>query len=390
MRADGYLPITSPTFTGDETTPAVFDAELIRGTGPSGTVVDGAGDPVAGADVLLAAKQRFVLIQNGRKGYTEPGGAATTDAAGRFTFQPVEGDYEVIVLHDRGVSRATAAQLAAGGTVTLRPWGRIEREVRVNSRPGANVGVSAYAREGRGDGPQMSFNYDATAGADGRFTLDRVVPGAVTVARRVPAGEGSWLIMHHTPVTATAGQTATVRVGGTGRPLVGRVVVPAAVVAEAWAHQVGRVTPAPPRPATVPVPADLSKLTEDERRAWTARAATAAAATFRRPVGRGGAQYSFMPAADGTFRVDDVPPGDYRVRASIGKPPANGGFSHGDALAEADVEVTVPDAPDGGVSDEPVDVGVVEVKPVVRGDARRPWLPMRAMPATVPTTAPAK
>jgi peroxiredoxin len=78
--------------------------------------------------------------------------------------------------------------------------------------------------------------------------------------------------------------------------------------------------------------------------------------------------------ADGTFRTDDVPAGTYQMMLVLNGPPAGRQQPFGEPIATATHEFTIPEIP-GGQSDEPFDVGPVEMK-VLRhpkvGDAAPP------------------
>ena len=65
-----------------------------------------------------------------------------------------------------------------------------------------------------------------------------------------------------------------------------------------------------------------------------------------------------LDKADGTFRVDDVPPGRYELRVSV----AASGTPKYEHLGGLTREFTVPPVP-GGQSDEPVDLGTLTVEP---------------------------
>ncbi len=107
------------------------------------------------------------------------------------------------------------------------PWGRVEGTLRIGGKPGAGeqIQLSAVSDEQAREG-LVSFLSNATADADGRFAFDRVPPGKVHVARTVRLSDRMTTSTHATAVEVGPGQTARIEVGGTGRPVVGRVVVP--------------------------------------------------------------------------------------------------------------------------------------------------------------------
>jgi len=82
---------------------------------------------------------------------------------------------------------------------------------------------------------------------------------------------------------------------------------------------------------------------------------------------QGAARKSFTikVAPDGRFRTEDVPPGVYQVIVVLNGVSHNELRMGGAPLATATSEFTVPEIP-GGRSDEPLDIGVIEAKPVAQ------------------------
>jgi hypothetical protein len=68
--------------------------------------------------------------------------------------------------------------------------------------------------------------------------------------------------------------------------------------------------------------------------------------------------YAFAVAEDGSFRVEDVAPGTYRLILSV----TQEGARYRDSVASAQVEVKIDEIP-GGQTDEPLDMGTLELKP---------------------------
>lgn len=67
--------------------------------------------------------------------------------------------------------------------------------------------------------------------------------------------------------------------------------------------------------------------------------------------------------ADGAFRFDDVPAGDYQLFIQIKRTPPEpiSGIVQ-PPIATARRDITVPEIP-GGRSDDPLDIGVIAVEP---------------------------
>ena len=65
--------------------------------------------------------------------------------------------------------------------------------------------------------------------------------------------------------------------------------------------------------------------------------------------------------ADGTFRAEDIPAGVYEITIRLNPPPGNDFNRTHDTIASGKTTFTVPEIP-GGVSDEPLDIGVIPLK----------------------------
>jgi hypothetical protein len=157
---------------------------------------------------------------------------------------------------------------------------------------------------------------------------------------------GPVAMSQRTAFSVVPGETFHLILGGKGRPVIGRLVVVGFEEEIDWhaqLHTLAQVGPAAPE---------------------------------THPFGEG--QYVLDVAPDGSFRVEDVPGGHYRLRVRLESVEEAGGNGSGTGprrhLQILTQEIRVPDSP-GGRSDEPYDVGLVELKAArleaaIRSDAR--------------------
>ena len=146
------------------------------------------------------------------------------------------------------------------------------------------------------------------------------------------------------------GETLRVELGGTGRPIVGRLTRPRGLDAEVdWTYGSYSFGNQPRQPEP---PAGLSD--EDTRRWWRE---SEPAKAYR----RAGRHFPLVVGPDGSFRVEDVPAGRYVLKI-----PFEGlsRSSREGRQAFAHCEVAVPEVP-GGRSDEPLDVGAIPLEVVI-------------------------
>ena len=210
-----------------------------------------------------------------------------------------------------------------------------------------------------------------TTGKDGHFAFDRVVPGKARIGRRLymMVNEGAVEVTSASlaPINIAGGETANIDVGGTGRPVIGKLQTPEGFVGNikwnfamlnAQAH-----LSVPPQPAAPAIPADIKhdaaksaqwlqqwQLTP-EGQAWQAWNATVRGAERLREENP---YFQATVAADGTFRIDDVPAGTYALSMYF----SQNGLGR---LRLPEYQFTVPPM-EGGRADEELDLGVLTIK----------------------------
>jgi hypothetical protein len=357
IEADGYTPAVSRLIASDEGDVAV-DFELKRGQGISGVVRAGDGKPAAAATVVLATPSQGAYIRNGVQVDRGDCPTTATDAEGRFALPPQTGAWTLVVLHEAGYAAIGREAWEKSKDIQLVPWGRIEGKLMIGSKPGAGQTVVVNVQDASAEG-QSRVHHDirATADNDGGFTFDRVPPGDVLVAHQVQAGEHMWSGQAYVRAKVESGKTLRVTLGGTGRPVVGQVVLPPGVTSIDFArsgHAVIRTKDEMPDP---PLPPNWESLDTQGRREWREK-------WLATPEGRAYAKaedeyhrnmkiYNLIVRPDGAFRMEDVPAGKYQLsiiaRTSAADP--NAGL-----LGIASRDFIIPEMP-GGRRDEPLDLG---------------------------------
>ncbi len=150
--------------------------------------------------------------------------------------------------------------------------------------------------------------------------------------------------------TVRSGETTSVKIGGTGRPVIGRIVVSG---------------PDPSVTPTIVLASLASKLPDDAPKATDGAAfrewmeSEAGRAQTRRQR-----SYSLRLEADGSFRLEDIPAGTY-VLTVTGVPDKVVSVVTG-TLDRATTErltreIVVPEMP-GGRSDDPLDLSVIKLQ----------------------------
>jgi thiol-disulfide isomerase/thioredoxin len=191
------------------------------------------------------------------------------------------------------------------------------------------------------------------ADEQGRFVAPFAPAGDVRVSIK---REGDWCT--GVLVDVKAGATVRAEVGGTGRAVIARIVAPEGGAPDAD-HIANSTFAVDNDLRPVPYPKDVLK-NQDKDNAWLKQ-------WWDSPEGRAYRRdnwFNIMSRKlqpDGTIRVDDVPPGSYRLRLTYRADPFSGFNPSADALV-ATKQFNIPAVP-GGRSDEPLDLGELRPAP---------------------------
>ncbi len=369
IEAEGYVPGISLGFKDDEGG-AVFDFKLTKGTGPAGIVRFQDGRPAANAEVILSTPSQGAYITNGRNEQKQDSQFVETEADGQFSFPAQIEPYLLLVLHDKGYAEVKEVTLKTDPNVVIEPWGRVEGQFRIGSKAGANkeIGLWYDRPEPEPNTPRVYHDCRAVTDSKGHFVFERVPAGLAQVGRVIKTGESStgWFAptSHAVPIEIKAGDTITVTIGGTGRPITGKVTVPADYkepINLAFGDNILYLKlPEKPRPE------NFDEMTMEERGAWyvdwekseEGKAILAARRKQRR-------SYDVKIEHNGTFRVEDVPAGKYKLVIDVFEPPVGGQCGIGESIGWVGHEFEVAEMP-GGRSDEPLDIGTLELGIVKR------------------------
>ena len=276
-----------------------------------------------------------------------PSTRTRTDGNGRYSLPLRDRKAWLVVAHKAGVAVRAPKQLAASTDINLVPWGRIEGVVKIGTRDAPSQRVSARLNGHRFDGV---VEHTARTDQHGRFKIEYVTPGVVTVSRQVLDADGvGQTLSNSVDVEVAPGQTAHVEIGGTGRQVIGRFALRGGAAMTGLASGHARLRTQPP---ALRMPEGFMKFTDEQWSAWWDgfRESREGWAYLE-----GDRQFAVAVRPDGAFRIEDVPSGRYVLkfafRGSVGDD-SLGRHAFGQARVE------VPEMP-GGRSDEPLDVGTI-------------------------------
>jgi RNA polymerase sigma factor (sigma-70 family) len=349
-----------------------------------GTIVRPDGEPLVDVEVYLATPQNGLNLYT-RKQRTR--NLQVTEPDGKFSFpRPADDLWKIVAMTVDGVAEITSEDLANSPLVTLQPWGRIEGALYAAAKPIPNATVSV-GEWGWGNDPLSMIVTSQTTvktDKDGRFVVPRVPPGAPLLAHQLTTP--TYVNNKWECVSVPPGQTIKVALGWPGRPVTARLAVP-----EGWQDKVplkqdrmhywdisarmlkpldilGGINP---QMGGMPMPPGWHTMTPRDqhffRRNWE-----------RSPAGVAYRRHMFPDqtplAPDGTVRFDSLRPGRYalNVRSLINVPDQ----SMLEDVAGGELEFTVPELPVGVRTDQPVNLGVIPLRPVPRiapGDKAPPF-----------------
>jgi RNA polymerase sigma factor (sigma-70 family) len=342
--------------------------ELARAPLAAGIVLTPSGEPAASATLVVCEPHESAQMnQPGKLGNGAIGSRGVSaakdvaDAQGRFRLSNRRAPEVVVVAHDQGFSELPFSQVTSNTVIRLQPWGRIEGSARAGAKPLAQETIRLSSMPWRrGRSPRVSISLDATADAEGRFVFATVPPGEWKVQRDLNKPlEGKFRVRlsassHGMPVAVRAGETATTTLGGSGRAVIGRAVAPESIGADVWVENSIALILKIPAPDAPRAPRLEEFPSSKEFQAANESYSEASLAYWNSDAGvsrqRLQREYRAMFGPDGTFRIDDVPPGDYTIQINLFRWPK---LSEGnprnstlflDPVASLETDATIPPA----------------------------------------------
>jgi len=252
----------------------------------------------------------------------------------------------------------------------ITPWARVEGDVFVGAQAAAARKVSVQLdRESMGqfknEMPPVWLQANATTDNAGHFVADYIPADKVTVSLCIPLNERThaFAFTHTLRIQPQPGQTVHVTIGGTGQAVIGRLLAPPGFAGPVdWSEYPPQVHTKIPRPN---MPNRWLVMTTGERQAWIQAWLNSDEGRAYQQAGQVKPEiqyYAVLPGPDGSFRVEDVPSGQYQLDMTLDERRTNGTSVVSYPLAHVERDFTVPEFPSGR-SDEPLDLGNLELRP---------------------------
>ena len=256
--------------------------------------------------------------------------------------------------------------------------------LRISNAPAPNESLTLSYDEPPRDSstPRVHYDYHTTTDEKGHFAFEKVVPGNGQVMRNVVVdmgrGMSQWIPTHVTKTTFVAGETAQVQLGRSGRPVVGKLVMPDGLNEYDWRHAMAslQVVANPKvKPPTMPIPKDIDpkKDRDAAMKWWEEWKDTKEGQQYSKDIQRYQAalravqpvSYSTNIEPTGIFTFDDLPTGDYQLTVHAQAEPKDGQMHPGQAVASLSHTFKIPEIP-GGHSEESLDLGTLTLKAIQR------------------------
>jgi beta-lactamase regulating signal transducer with metallopeptidase domain/uncharacterized GH25 family protein len=382
VEADGYLPAVSRRFKYDETDVSlVFN--LKRGKGITVKVLQPDGSPAAGAIGSMAFKDHGARIDNEHLSLNDfETRKLTADTNGEIQLMASEEPYKLVAFDPLGVGEATSDDLVKSKTLKLTAWAHIHGRLLTGGESAIGQPISANLfLPSNHDPNKIYITYDVKTETDseGRFSLEHVPPGKLQIGKqRQDFADGvlTWPLSPQETVNLAPGQTIDLQIGGKGRTVLGKAIAPAELNGRRdwnWSQCQAYIDVPLPQ---VAMPAEILNASDSEKSKWlqyfyNTDAGKAYIASVRTVMSNRRYQ-DLQMNFDGTFRADDLAPGNYIFLVTISQAPADNQTQLGTpGFASGQLEFTVPPGPiDQSVTVPPIPMAMASTKP-----QSGPWRP---------------
>jgi hypothetical protein len=361
VEAKGYQSLVTP-FRGFDEGDWSVDFGLEASGHADHAVLLPDGSPAAGARIWsgfekgqmgLLAHQSNPIQQDTYYGERLTQSRAGEDGA--FELPNVPDEATVIFTHASGFLKTIKGEAKRQKTVRLEPLGKVQGILKVAGKPQAGMMIMLTSL-GSGAPQEFMLGYQTSSAADGSFAFADVPAGEYKLYRYRARFRGGVVTEdHQMPVTVEAGQAVTVEYSNPGRAVIGQAVPDNRALEIDWLNDDHTLTLQQTPAAAAPGYSDFATTA-----AYQQARARFDSSPARWKQMREARTYVLDFERDGSFRVEDVPPGTYSLRIQVTKPRTNNVswpfLNPEDNLGSLAREVTVP--PGEG----PLDLGTLPVK----------------------------
>jgi beta-lactamase regulating signal transducer with metallopeptidase domain/thiol-disulfide isomerase/thioredoxin len=346
IEADGYEPAKSRLFESrNDSGDLKFDFAL-KPSRLTGLVLDPDGRPAQGAQVALKSPNaRLRLAGKPRFEKFDELSIPETGTDGSFVLSRDPEATHLVIVHEKGFGLVEAKELRDNIEVKLQKWGSLEGTVRQYDTPLADEGVNLSSPMLQGVFPHhpIQFLYIQTqTDSQGRYDFNYLPPGKISVCRMIKIPNG-WTSGPYEHIDLAPGETAHLDLGGKGRQVIGRFKIKNPFIDIDVAQVSARASSTGPKP-----PENLK--THEELKKWSEQPEIVRAQQNIK-------SYAVSVSKDGSFKIEEVIPGKYRLSAEMLDPRSTDALAYNKQIINHTVEFEVPP----GADSAPLNVGTFEL-----------------------------
>ena len=260
--------------------------ELQPGAAAEGEVLFANHQPAPGAVLAFGTKTiRAFMDKPGvfAKSH-DPNLAPRATSAADGTFNLGDAPFNatrVLAVYEHGWANVSLDSLP-GTPIVLHQWGRVEGVTRIRPQPGEKLQITIQSKSVRPE--VMGYSFSADLDSSGRFVFDKIPGGPAQVAL-LHSGNNVGVWSHLTTVNVRPGESTNVTIGDSGVRITGRIQLPKPRTDIDWARSPQHMNlKTPPGEPTSGLPAQ---------------------------------SYGFFCQPDGSFLIESVLPGIYRLTLSL-------------------------------------------------------------------------
>jgi peroxiredoxin len=313
----------------------------------SGTVYLPNGNAASNAAILLPVQTDTAILGDRKFEFENYSSIYRTTSNGSFVIPEIPGVHLLYVAHEDGFCEFKLDHPQSPLSIHLLPWGRLEGVVTLEGKPAPHEKIALLRGTFLPNVRQLSLSptaFQTEADDQGRFVLEHLPPGELQVCRMV---RNTYRDAQF--VEIAAGKTTTMRHGFNGRLIKGRFVASDNSTNLNWkgAQTFSLSTKMPP----------LEPPQGEDPQTWQQNYWQSAEGKQRQKDTH---YFGLVLDANGTFRINDVPPGTYELRGELREGPASDFPVGGKVLGRVNQDVLVPDRVDK--PNEPFDLGELTVQ----------------------------